>query len=91
MAHATLPQHPSDSLGLSWSWCGRCQRAYITGTCRLIRFNPDALHTHPALLKLCPYDGCYGNTARHAWQWSTLRVQHPEYPVIPERNVVYVR
>jgi hypothetical protein len=43
------------------------------------------------MLKLCPYDGCYGNTARHAWQWSTLRVQHPEYPAIPERNVVYAR
>jgi hypothetical protein len=76
---------------MPWSWCGHCHRTYATGTYRLIRFNPDALHPHPATLKLCPYDDCDGNTARHAWQWSILRLQHPEYPVIPEPSVVYAR
>jgi hypothetical protein len=91
MNEHTHSQHPSDGLYVPWSWCGHCQRAYLTGTCRLIRFTPDGLHPHPATLKLCPYVDCYGNTTRHGWQWTTLRVQHPEYPVVPERNVIYAR
>jgi hypothetical protein len=63
----------------------------MSGTYRLISFAPNSLNPNPARLKLCPYDGCEGNTARHGWQWSTIRLQHPEYPAIPERNVIYVR
>jgi hypothetical protein len=49
------------------------------------------LHAHPALLKVCPYVECGGSTARYEWQWATLRQQHPEYPVTPERDVIYLR
>ena len=91
MEHRTILQQTSTGLHLPWSWCGRCQRAYVTGTGRLIHFTPDALHPHPATLKLCPYSDCNGSTARYQWQWANLRLQHPEYPFIPERNVVYVR
>ena len=91
MADQTLPQSLSDGLHMPWSWCGRCQRAYATGTCRLIRFTSDALHPHPAMLKLCPYSDCSGSTARYQWQWANLRLQHPEYPATPSRDIVYVR
>jgi hypothetical protein len=91
MADHTLLQPSSDGLGMPWSWCEHCQRAYVTGTCRLIWFAPNALNPHPPKLKLCPYDDCDANTTRHGWHWATVRVQHPEYPVTPKRNVVYVR
>ena len=91
MTDQIVPQPLSDGLHMPWSWCGHCQRVYATNTCRLIHFTPDALHPHPATLKLCPYSDCNGSTARYQWQWATLRLQHPEYPFIPERNVVYAR
>jgi hypothetical protein len=91
-----MDDHPlsplqSDALHIPRSWCGHCQRGYLTGTYRLIWFASNPLNPRPATLKLCPFADCDGNTARHSWQWSTIRLQHPEYPVIPERNVIYVR
>ena len=91
MTDHTLPPPPIDGLRLPWSWCMRCQRAYVTGTCRVIRFKSDALHTHPATLHLCPYFDCSASTDRNGQLWATLRIQHPEYPALPERNVVYAR
>ena len=91
MAQLITPQGPPESLNLPWSWCALCQRVYVTGTCRVIRFQADSLHPHPATLKLCPYEDCSASTTRDGWQWATLQLQHPDYPVIPERNVVYVR
>lgn len=91
MAYDMTPQRTPDGLRLSWSWCTHCQRAYVTRTCRIIRFTPDALHPHPATLKLCPYDDCSGSMARDGWLWTTLQMEHPDYPAQPERNVVYVR
>ena len=81
----------SSGLQAPWCWCGLCQRAYISGTGREIQFTATALHAHPALLKVCPYVECGGSTARYEWQWATLRQQHPEYPVTPERDVIYLR
>jgi hypothetical protein len=57
----------------------------------MIHFTPNGLRPHPAPLKLCPYSDCNGSTARYQWQWANLQFQHPEYPFIPERNVVYIR
>ncbi len=91
MVQHKLPQGQSDRLRLSWSWCARCHRAYVTGTGRVIRFTPDALHPHPATLSLCPYPDCRGSTARDGWLWSTIRLHHAEYPATPERNVIYAR
>lgn len=80
-----------DRLHLPWSWCGHCHRAYPTGACRLIRFAADALHPHPAALRLCPYDDCGGSTARYQWQWANVRLEHPDYPSTPVQGTVYVR
>ena len=91
MLQSTLPQGASQGLPVRWSWCAQCQRTYMTGTCRLVHFGADALHPHPATLHLCPYTDCYGSTARDGWLWSTLRHEHPAYPLIPERGVVYLR
>src|SRR5205823_1686761 len=90
MAHRTI-QPTSEELQLPWSWCSRCQRVYVTGTCRMIRFSPNALYPHPTTLKLCPYDDCQGSTTCEGWRWMTLRLEHPEYPAQPERNMIYVR
>ena len=91
MAHRTISSGPSDSLRLPWSWCARCQRAYLTGTGRVIRFRADALHPHPATLTLCPYLDCSANALRDGWRWATIQGEHPDYPPQPERDVVYVR
>ena len=87
------PQGESTARGLQlhWSWCAMCQRTYPTGTCRIVWFTPDALHPHPAVLKLCPYGDCGGSTTGNGWLWSSIRLQHPEYTLTPERNVIYVR
>jgi hypothetical protein len=84
-----VPPDTYDGIQQLWSWCARCQRAYVTGTGRLIRFYPDALHPHPSTLKLCPYDDCTGSTSRDGWRWTTFRLHHPEYPVRPDRHVRY--
>ena len=88
------PLHPeptANRLQRCWSWCSTCQRTYVSGTCRIVRFMPNALHPHPAVLKLCPYAECGGSTNRNGWLWSTIRLQHPEYPATPEWNVIYAR
>ena len=89
-----MEQHTSQTyydLQPSWSWCARCQRAYATGMYREIRFAPDALHSRPATLHLCPYNDCSASTKRDGWLWAILRLEHPEYPSIPERNRLYAR
>jgi hypothetical protein len=91
MAYNMIESPTSQGLHLPWSWCSRCQRAYVTGTCRLVRFSPDAIHPHPTTLKLCPYDDCSGSTTRDGWLWETILMQHPQHPVTPERNVIYAR
>ena len=88
--HTRVPA-ASTGLRLPWSWCGHCQRAYPTGTCRMIRFQADGLHPHASTLKLCPYQDCSGSTARYQWQWASIRLQHPEYPVTPSQGVMYIR
>jgi len=91
MPYHVRPEPAANGLHPRWSWCAKCQRAYVTGTCRPVRFIPDALHPHPAMLKLCPYGDCGGSTNRNGWRWSTIRLQHPEYPATPEWNVIYGR
>lgn len=91
MTQRRLPQYTSEGLQRPWSWCAQCQRTYVTGTCRIVQFTPDALHPHPAKLKLCPYVDCSASAIRHGWQWATIEREHSDYPAIPERNVVYAR
>jgi hypothetical protein len=82
---------PSAAVDVPWTWCARCQRVHATRNARVVRFQSDALHAHPAILKLCPYFDCGGSTVRYGWRWETLRQQHPDYPATPELGVVYAR
>ena len=91
MEHRTIQHQTSAGLGLPWAWCAHCERAYVTGTSRVVQFDPDALHPHPATLHLCPYGDCSASTNRDGWLWATIQQEHQEYPVVPERNVVYAR
>ena len=91
MSYQPIPQRPSTGLQLPWSWCARCQRAYVHGTYRVMRFRGDARHPHPTTRKLCPYSDCSGSATRDGWLWSTIQREHPDYPEQPERNVVYTR
>lgn len=81
----------SDNLRLPWFWCARCHRAYLAGTGRVIQFRADGLHPHPAMLTLCPYFDCSASATREGWRWTTIQSEHPEYPVRPELDVVYLR
>mgnify|MGYP000022255079 CR=1 FL=1 len=78
-----------DGLQVPWSWCGHCQRAYHTGANRTIAFRPDALHPHPATLKLCPYGDCGAGIARYQWPWANLRLRHSDYPTTPMHDTIY--
>jgi hypothetical protein len=91
LEHRTTQHRTSAGLGLPWSWCAHCERAYVTGTSRVVRFDADALHPHPATLYLCPYGDCSASTNRDRWLWATIQQEHQEYPVVPERIVVYAR
>ena len=59
-------------------WCLHCERAYRRGECREV----DGL-------QMCPYEGCNGDTVMDGWSWGSVREQHPDYPVIPAKGVLY--
>jgi hypothetical protein len=81
----------ADNLHLPWLWCARCHRTYLVGIGRVIRFRADGLHPHPAALTLCPYVDCNASATREGWRWKTIQHEHPEYPVRPALNVIYLR
>ena len=91
MEDRTTPAGRSAGMQLPWTWCARCHRAYLAGASRVVGFTSDALHPHPATLTLCPYLDCGVSTTRHGWRWATIRQEHPDYPAMPERDVIYVR
>ena len=91
LEHTTRPLGQSAGIQLPWTWCAHCQRVYVTGASRIVGFASDALHSHPATLRLCPYFDCGVSTTRYGWRWSTIRMEHPEYPATPKQDVVYVR
>jgi len=62
-----------------WIWCLHCERCYQVGE---FKANAD-------LLELCPYLDCSGDTVMDSWPWARIRDIHPEYPEIPEKDVVY--
>jgi len=53
--------------------------------------SPEAMAEGLAVLKMCPSAGWSGNISRNGWLWSSVRLQHPDYPVTPQQNVIYVR
>ncbi|MBK9711293.1 MAG: hypothetical protein IPO81_08190 [Kouleothrix sp.] len=87
----THPERRSAGIEPPWTWCARCQRAYLTGSSRVVRFTSEARHPQPAALSLCPYFDCGVSTTRHGWRWATIRLEHPEFPATPERDIIYAR
>lgn len=59
-------------------WCLHCERIYLRGEYR----DEDGF-------QMCPYDDCDGSTVLDGWDWEEIRDDHPEYPKIPERGIVY--
>jgi hypothetical protein len=73
----------------TWSWCAACQRAYITGTYRLVRLADPRSGLPERVLKLCPYVTCGGSATNDRWRWSSIRERHPEFPEFPQMYVRY--
>lgn len=61
-----------------YKWCLHCERTYIAGVHRLI-----------GGLKMCPYEGCDGDTVIDSWAWNKVRLENPAYPAVPEWGVMY--
>lgn len=61
-----------------YQWCMHCERAYRRGEHRLI-----------GDLKMCPFEGCSGDTFMDGWDWDRFREPLPQYPAIPEFGVEY--
>lgn len=59
-------------------WCLHCERTYRRGEYRLVRD-----------LQMCPYPDCSGDTVIDGWDWAKVREELPQYPEVPEHNVVY--
>lgn len=61
-----------------WMWCKRCQRCYLDGEFRIMKG-----------INLCPYNNCLGLIEIDGWPWSRILKIAPDYPEIPERNIIY--
>jgi hypothetical protein len=61
-----------------WRWCLHCGRCYPAGEYRAVGGG-----------HLCPYPDCDGDAEFDGMPWSQHRAYHPEYPMLPERNVRY--
>jgi hypothetical protein len=67
-----------DEVRSPYQWCLHCERAYARGEHRM---------RHG--LRMCPYDGCDGDTFMDGWDWDRFRAPLPQYPAIPEFGVKY--
>lgn len=64
-----------------WVWCLHCERVYKPDE---IRYDPDTD------LFMCFYPDCNGDAVTDAFSYETFgKANHPEYPVIPEKGIVY--
>lgn len=68
-------------------YCIHCERTYPCKEYRVQK--PGDVFRGEEPLQLCPYDDCTGDAVVDAVEWSDVRVQHPEYPEIPDRGVEY--
>jgi len=59
-------------------WCSRCSRTFPNGTYRLV----DGV-------EYCPYADCDAIVLRDASDWSSVRSEHPNYPVAPWLSIQY--
>ena len=60
-------------------WFLHCERTYKRGEFRKLNE-----------LQMCPYEGCDGDTVIDAINWDEIREIHPNYPVIPIEDVIYL-
>ncbi len=58
-----------------WLWCEGCEQCF--------RFDMDG--------EQCPYENCSPTEPRNVWPWWRIRVQHDNYPDLPERGHRYPR
>ncbi len=59
-------------------WCGLCSRTFPNGTYRLVDGQ-----------QLCPYADCDGVVVQDVSDWSSIRREHPNYPVAPWLGIQY--
>lgn len=62
-----------------WVYCLHCGMVYQAGDYRLVRG-----------LQMCPYPNCDGDTVFDSFHWEDIQRINPSYPVIPEKNKVYL-
>lgn len=64
-----------------WVWCLHCERVYKI---------EDIRYDDEQDLFMCFYPDCNGDAVTDAFSYETdAKVNHPEYPVIPEKGVIY--
>lgn len=59
-------------------WCLHCERAYVRGEYREM-----------GDMQMCPYADCNGDAVIDAWDWNSIREEHPSYPENPVEGIVY--
>lgn len=68
-------------VGDGWVWCLHCERVYKPA---------DVRYDREADLFMCFYPDCNGDAFLDAWSYEeNARGGHPDYPVIPEKGIVY--
>jgi DNA-binding CsgD family transcriptional regulator len=72
--------------------CWKCKRAYPKDDYRMRSFEPivvDHVVIEREDEEACAYEDCKGKHTEDVIGWSRVREEHPEYPEIPEKGVVY--
>lgn len=74
-----------------YKWCLHCERTYKWDEFRHKKMEPFIVNhvKYEPEFYLCPYPDCNGNYYGDGWDWDYMREHHPEYPEIPEHDVVY--
>lgn len=68
-----------------YRWCLHCERTYKKG-----EFRPEYDGYSNFTFKMCPYEGCDGDTVVDGMNWNTVREGREEvYPEEPVSGIVY--
>ena len=66
----------------TYMYCMHCERTYKYGAHRI---QTDLKN----YAELCPYQDCNGDAVLDAREWDDMRLDHPEYPEVPEHGKIY--